>query len=81
MFWPTPGQVGHHRDAKLLQLGRRADPRQQQDMRRAYGPGTQDDLLAFNSERLSPAFDSRAHRAVALKQNLLDVAVGADGQI
>ena len=78
---PHAGQVGHHRDAELPQVGRRADARQHQDVGRADGAGAENDLVAFDGEDLAAAFHPSSDSAVAFEQDALHVAVGADGEI
>src|ERR1700730_10453467 len=55
------GKMTNHRYAKLLQLVRRADARQHQQVRRSDRPGAQHHLIGLDAEHLAAAFGFDAH--------------------
>ena len=61
--------------------GRRANAGQHQDVGRADGARAEDYLVGLDGEGLAAALHQCTHGPVAFEQELLHVAVGADGEV
>ena len=77
---PDSGKILYDGYVQLPQLVRGPNTRQSQDMRRPYGAGTEDDLLAIDGKLLMTADDSQSYRSMAFEDDPEDKAVGSDGQ-
>src|SRR5437879_11825022 len=76
---PDTGQVLHHRDAERGQLVLRADPRQQQELRRVDRAAAQDDLArGAGGIDAALAAEADADGAAALEQDLFGERLGDD---
>ena len=74
-------QVLDHRHSHFLQMSRRADAGEHQNLRGGHGPGAQDHLVAFNGECLAAALDLDAAGAGAIEQDPAHQHVAADGEV
>ena len=75
------GAVVNHGDAEAAQVLGGADAGEHEQLGRGDGAAAEDDLIAFHGEDLAAGFDHHAGRLIAVKQDAVDGAVGADGQV
>ena len=78
---PHTGRVLEHRNAHFVQVVGRPDARKHQNLRRTDCARAQDDLAALDHEPLAAALHIHAGRTVALEDDAINQAVGADGQV
>ena len=76
------GKLVHARDVRELEIGRRADPREQEDLRARVGAGAEDHLaLGEDLAELVALIDFNADRPHAVEQELGHVGVHLDDEI
>ena len=77
---PNSREVLYNGYIQLPQLVSGPDTRQSQDMRRTYGTGTEDYIIAIDGTLLLTADYAQAYRSMAFDDDPKDKAVGSDGQ-
>ena len=77
---PDSREVLYNGYIQLPQLVPGPNTRQSQDVRRTYGTGTEDYLIAIDGKLLMTADYAQAYRSMAFEDDPQDKAVGSDGQ-
>ena len=75
------GQIVHHWQTHLVEVAGGANPRQQHDLWRANGAGTEDNLVGFSHKYLTAGLDFNANCFLALEYYSAGGAIGPNRQI
>ena len=75
------GKVGDHGNAQALQMLSRADAGEHEGLRGADGPGAENYLFTFHHKFLAAALHLDAGSPIAVENNPVYGAVGADAQV